>query len=123
MRVCSSKVVKPADKVFFWLLQGLERISAGSRLYIKIHSDDRNVMFNGVRREFIRYPVHTITASGDGSYLFNSISLFLTGKEYFSVIIHHVICNYISFEDNKDRLALQIPSKYKNRKSILKVVG
>ena len=48
VRVCSSKVVKPADKVFFWLLQHLERISAGSRLYIKIHSDDRNVMFNGV---------------------------------------------------------------------------
>ena len=48
VRVCSSKVVKPADKVFFWALQHLERISAGSRLFIKIHSDDRNVMFNGV---------------------------------------------------------------------------
>ena len=48
VKVCLSKVVKPADKVFFWLLQHLERILAGSRLYIKIHSDDRNVMFNGV---------------------------------------------------------------------------
>ena len=48
VRVCSSKVVKPADKIFFWPLQCLERISAGSRLYIKIHCDDRNVMFNGM---------------------------------------------------------------------------
>ena len=48
VRLCSSKVVKPADKVFFWPLQGLERMSPGSRFYIKIHSDDRNVMFNGM---------------------------------------------------------------------------
>ena len=48
VRVCSSKVLKPADKVFFWPLQCLERILAGSRFYIKIHSDDRNVMFNGM---------------------------------------------------------------------------
>ena len=48
VRVCSFKVVKPADKVFFWLLQCLERILAGSRLYILIHLDDKNVTFNSV---------------------------------------------------------------------------
>ena len=123
VRVCSSKVVKPTDKVFFWPLQHLERISAGSRLYIKIHSDDRNVMFNGVGHEFVRHPACTITASGDGSCLFNSISLFLTGKEYYSATIHHVICYYISCEDNKDRLALHILSKYKNGKEYIECSG
>ena len=82
VRVCLSKVVKPTVKVFFWLLQHLERILTGSRFYRKIHSDDRNVMFNGVGQEFVRCPVCTVTASGDGSCLFNSISLFLTEKEY-----------------------------------------
>ena len=123
MRVCLSKVVKPADKVFFWPLRCLERILAGSRLYIKIHSDDRNVMFNGMEHEFIRCPACTITASGDGSCLFNSISLFLTGKEYYSATICHVICNYISCEDHKDRLALHILSKYKNGKEYIECSG
>ena len=123
VRVCSSKVVKPADKVFFWLVQHLERILAGSRLYIKIHFDDRNVMFNGMGREFVRHPVYTITASGDGSCLFNSISLFLTGKEYYSATICHVICNYISCEDNKDSLVLQISNKYRNGKEYIECSG
>ena len=34
-----------------------------------------------------------------------------------------MICNYTSCEDNKDRLALHIPSKYKNGKAYIEGSG
>ena len=39
--------------------------------------------------------IHT-EAKADGSCLFNSVSILLTGSETYSAIIHHVVCNYIS---------------------------
>ena len=41
-------------------------------------------------------PEITVPSHGDGSCLFNSISMLLTGRDTYSAILRHVVCNYIS---------------------------
>ena len=41
-------------------------------------------------------PEITVPSCGDGSCLFNSISMLLIGRDTYSAILRHVVCNYIS---------------------------
>ena len=40
-------------------------------------------------------PIVRLKAKGNGACLFNSLSILLSGRDIYSAIIQHVICNYI----------------------------
>ena len=56
--------------------------------------------------------VATIAAKPNGACLFNSMSLLLCGTDMYSLIIRHVICNYISEPQNYCKLQQHIPPQY-----------
>ena len=52
-------------------------------------------------------------AIGNGACLFNSFSMLLCGRDTYSVIIRHVLCNYISNPLKYNILQLYIPEEFK----------
>ena len=66
-------------------------------------------------------PEITVPSRGDGSCLFNSISMLLTGKDTYSAILRHVVCNYISNPVKFPYLRMYIPSNYKTGKEYIEL--
>ena len=64
-------------------------------------------------------PVITQSTRGNGACLFNSYSMLLTGRDTFSAIIHHVVCNYISNPVKYKWLQAYIPSQFKSGKDYI----
>ena len=66
-------------------------------------------------------PEISVPSVGDGSCLFNSISMLLTGRDTYSAILRHVVCNYISNPIKYPNLSLYLPSNYKSGKEYVVV--
>ena len=55
-----------------------------------------------------------ICSRGDGACLFNTVSILMTGRDTYSTIMRHVVCNYIS---NPVKYGfLKIHTRYKNER-------
>ena len=87
-----------------------------------------NLVINGKTHpvKFIGYgklcpypPVITQAAKLNGVYLFNSFAMLLAGRDTYSAIIHHVVCNYISNPVKFKWLQMYIPPKYKHGKDYI----
>ena len=77
------------------------------------------VEYRGVGNLCASPPVIAHSAQGNGACLFNSFSVLLTGRDTFSVIIHHVVCNYISNPMKYKWLKAYIPSQFKSGKEYI----
>ena len=64
-------------------------------------------------------PTVTISAKGNGACLFNSLSLLLTGRDTYSAIIRHVVCNYIDNPIKLTFLRPYIPENFANGKQYM----
>ena len=87
-----------------------------------------NLVINGKTHpvKFIGYgklcpypPVITQAAKLNGACLFNSFAMLLAGRDTYSAIIHHVVCNYISNPVKFKWLQMYIPPKYKHGKDYI----
>ena len=64
------------------------------KLVIKPQSSD--LKYLGIGNACKSPPIITIYSHGDGTYLFNIISILMTGRDTYSAIIRHVVCNNIT---------------------------
>ena len=64
-------------------------------------------------------PVITQATKPNGACLFNSFSMLLVGRDTYSAIIHHIVCNYISNPVKFKWLQPYIPPKYKSGKDYI----
>lgn len=108
--------------VFFKPLSLEEIKSATDALFIKPKLGNQ-IPFRGIGEIFSGPPVVTTEAKPNGACLFNSVSLFLTGVDYFATNIRHVVCNYIAEERNKKTLCAHIPTKFTSGKDYINQSG
>ena len=93
--VIVTDVIKKAS-VIFNPLSGDDRKIAAMKFNLVICEKNHQVEFRNIGKLCASPPVITQSAWGNGLCLFNSFSMLLTGRDTFSAIIHHVVCNYIS---------------------------
>ena len=84
-----------------------------------ISEKNHQVEYRGVGNLCASPPVITLLAWGNGACLFNSFSMLLRGRDTFSAIIHHVVCNYMSNPVKYKWLKAYIPSQFKSGKEYI----
>ena len=109
------KAEKPPNAVFS-PLSNIEHFNSAKKFYIKLRPSDHTICFKGIGLVFKHRPVVTIASKPNGTCLFNSMSLLLCGTDVYSQIIRHVICNYISAQENYSKLNEHIPPQYSSGK-------
>ena len=57
-------------------------------------------------------PIINVKAKGNGMCLFNSLSILLSGRDMYTAIIRHIICNYISNPVKYGFLKSHIPTRF-----------
>ena len=90
-----------------------ERRVAALKFILVITGTSHPVTYTGVGKLLSSTPVITRSALGNGVCLFNSFSMLLTGRDTYSTIIHHIVCNYISNPVKYKWLQAYIPSRFK----------
>ena len=84
-----------------------------------INSNTHPVRQSGIREIIAKPPPISTKASGNGACLFNSFSILLTGRDMYSAIIRHVICNYIENSVNFKCLQQYIPHAFTTGKNYI----
>ena len=103
--------------IHFWPLGEDDRqIAAMSKFSLVINSKTHPVRQSGFGEIISQPPPISIKACGDGACLFNSFSILLTGRDTYSAIIRHVMCNYIDNPVKFKALQVYIPQIYKSGK-------
>ena len=87
-------------------------IKAALKFNLVINSNTHPVKHYGVSDRLSSPPTVTISAKGNGVCLFNSLSLLLTGRDTYSAIIWHVVCNYIDNPMKHTFLRPYIPENF-----------
>ena len=93
--VIITDVIKKAS-VTFRPLSCDDRKIVAMKFSLVISEKSHQVEFKNIGKMCTSPPVITQSTCGNGACLFNSYSMLLTGRDTFSTIIHHVVCNYIS---------------------------
>ena len=57
---------------------------------------DTDLCYSGVGNNCKSPSNITMGLTGDGAFLFNTVSILMTGKDMYSATIRHIVCNYIS---------------------------
>ena len=96
-----------------------ERRVAAHKFNLVINGGSHPVKYSGVGNQCPCPPMITKSARGDGACLFNSFSMLLSGRETYSAIIRHVLCNYISNPIKHKWLQSYLPSPFKNGKEYI----
>ena len=86
----------------------------GLKFGLTLNRTDHNLKFVGVGNVLPKPPVVTVSARGDGACFFNSMSILLSGRDIYSSILQHVLCNYISNPVKYPFLKSYIPPIYKS---------
>ena len=81
------------------------------------------VEYNNIGKLCASPPVITQSTRGNGACIFNSYSMLLTGRDTFSAIICHMVCNYISNPVKYKWLQAYIPSQFKSGKDYIMSSG
>ena len=77
------------------------------------------VKFTGIDKMCPYPPVITQATKLNGTCLFNSFSMLLAGRDTYSAIICHTVCNYISNPVKFNWLQAYLPPKYKSGKDYI----
>ena len=81
--------------VRFWLLGNDDRRIAALKFNLMMNSKSHPVRCSSFVEIISKPPPILVKSKPDGACLFNSLSILLTGRDTYSAIIRHVICNYI----------------------------
>ena len=93
-----------------------DRHVAALKFSLIINGKSHPIHNKGIGMDLNSPPTVTITAHGNGACLFNSMSLLLCGRDTYSAIIRHVICNYIDNPVKHVFLKPFMPEKYQTGK-------
>ena len=104
----------PGPKVKFIPLCAESRKVAALKFNLVLRPLDTDLNYSGVGTNCKSPPSIKINAQGDGACLFHSMSILLSGKDMYSAIIRHVVCNYISNPLKYAGLKMYIPTCYKS---------
>ena len=88
----------------------------GLKFGLALNNTNHLLHFKGVGKHLPNPPVVTISAKPDGGYLFNSLSILLSGRDIYAAILHHILCNYIANPVKYTSLKPYIPQTYKSGK-------
>ena len=91
----------------------------GLKFGLALNNTNHLLHFKGVGKQLPNPPVVTISAKLDGGCLFNSLSILLSGRDVYAVILHHVLCNYIANPVKYTSLKAYIPQTYKSGKEYI----
>ena len=91
-----------------------EQWVAAMKFNLVISAASHPVKFSGVGKPCCSPPMITRSAKGNGACLFNTLSMVLTGRDTYSAIIHHVVCNYISNPVKYKWLLAYISNRFKS---------
>ena len=86
----------------------------GLKFCLTFNKTDHNLTFFGIGNVLPKPPVVTVSARADRACLFHSMSILLSGRDIYSSILWHVLCNYISNPINYSFLKSYIPPIYKS---------
>ena len=73
-----------------------------------------DLVYSGVGNTCKNPPLIKVNALGNRACLFNTMSILLSGRDTYSDIIRHVVCNYISNPVKYSSLKMYIPTQYKS---------
>ena len=93
---------------------------AGMKFFLVLNPSNHALKYSGISKVFCNEPVVTISAKSDGSCLFNMFSILLAGRETYSTVIWHAICQYTSSPVNEPKIKPYIPCQYKNGNDYVK---
>ena len=88
--------VDPPPVCLFTPISDQDCVKAALKFSFVINPTSHPVRFVGVGEKMSDPPTVTDSACGNGACLFNSLLMLLSGRDTYSAIIRHVICNYIS---------------------------
>ena len=90
--------VQRTDKtpLYFKPMNDDDRKIAALKFNLVINAQTHPVQFQGAGKMCPCPPLITQSAKANGACLFNSFLMLLAGRDTYSAIIHHVVCNYIS---------------------------
>ena len=82
--------------LYFKPMNDDNRKIAALKFSLVINAQTHPVKFEGAGKICPSPPVITQSAKPNGACVFNSFSMLLPGRDTYSTIIHHVVCNYNS---------------------------
>ena len=88
-----------------------------------INANSHPVKFTGIGKLCPYLPLITQEAKPNGACLFNRFSMLLAGRDTYSTIICHIVCNYISNPVKYKWLQMYLALKYKNGKDYVVASG
>ena len=106
--------VSRGPKILFNPLNDEGQQVAAMKFNLVISAASYPVKFSGVGKPCCSPPMITISAKGNGAFLFNALSMFLTGRDTYNAIIRHVVYNYILNPVKYKCLQAYIPSRFKS---------
>lgn len=92
--VCITESTKKSI-IYFKPLNDDDRRIVAMKFNLVINGKTNPVKFCGVAK-VCPYPVITQATKGNGACLLITFSMLLAGRDTYSAIIHHAVCNYIS---------------------------
>ena len=98
--------------VMFLPLNNMECKSVALKFSLVLNARDHTVNYRSVNTVLPKPPVVKVKIKGDGSCLFNTLSILLSGRDTYAAITQHVICNYICNPVNYASLKTYIPEQF-----------
>ena len=92
---------------------------AGLRFNLVLKTERHKVVNVGMGLPCKFPPEITVASCGDGACLFNSMSILMSGRDTYSAIIRHVVCNYICNPIKLPALKMYLPHNIKLARSML----
>ena len=114
-------IVQSTDKtpLYFKPMNDDDRKIAALKFSLVINAHTHPVKFEGAGTICPCPPVFTQSAKPNGACLFNSFSMLLSGRDTYSAIIYHVVCNYISNPVKYKWLQAYLPPRFKSGKDYI----
>ena len=114
-------IVHSTDKtpLYFKSMHDDDRKIAALKFNLVINAQTQAVQFQGAGKMCPCPPVITQSAKANGACLFNLFLMLLAGRDTYSAIIQHVVCNYISNPVKYKWLQAYIPPMFKSGKDYI----
>ena len=100
--------------ILFKPLNDEDRCVAAMKFNLVISASSHPVNFTGIGKACPCPPLITRSAKGNGTCLFNTVSMLLSGRDTYNTIICHVACNYMSNPVKYKWLQAYIPGRFKS---------
>ena len=96
-----------------------DRRAVGLKFNLLLSTQTHKVNHFGIGEKLANPLIPFVKATANRACLFNTFSLLLTGRDTYSAIIRHVLCNYIENPVHFNHLQQYIPETYKSGKEYI----